>query len=143
MGKRGKKLDPETKAEIIRLSKGYGPTYIARHLGLHISTVRRHIDMDLDVKVIASRSFQKHNDDIAEALKGIVIRTRSELMCAAFTHFKQQHPEYGHLEEWHDISKEAGPILERMELLADSRVIKFCAKCPICQSIKRQLRESA
>jgi len=141
MRKRGTKLDEKTKAEIIRLSKkGYGPAYIARHLGLHKSTVRRHIELDLEAKVMESRSFQKHIDDIANTFKGIVSTKRTELMHAAFMHFTEEYPEYVHLTNCQDISKAE---IDKMELLADSRNFKFCAKCPICQNIKRQLRESS
>jgi len=143
MVRRGKKVDEKTKTEIIRLSKDYGPAYIARHLSLHKSTVRRHIELDLEAKVMDSRSFQKHNDDIADTLKGLVSRKRSELMQAAFMHFNQEYPEYAHLSNCHDMSKEANLSLEKMELVANSRSFKFCAKCPICQNIKRRLRESS
>ena len=143
MAKRGKKLEPETREEIIKLSKDYGPRYVARHLGLHESTVKRHIELDLQAKVMASRSFQKHSDDLAETLKEAIMKKRSELLHAAFLHFKQEYPEYLHLEHCHEISDELNILLAKMELLANSRGFRFCAECPICQSIKRQLRESA
>ncbi len=152
MGKRGKKLDEKTQAEIIRLSKEYGPRYVAQHLGLHESTVRRHIELDLEAKVMASRSFQEHIDDIARTLKEIVKIKRTDLMYAAITHFTGEYPEYARLMNCHDIikeagplvkNKEAGPILKNLELFANSRSFKFCAKCPICQNIKRGLRKSA
>lgn len=140
MRKRGKKLDPETQAEIIRLSKDYSPEYIARHLGLHKSTVRKYIELDLETKVNASRSFQKHSDDLVEILKGIVSKRRNELMQAAFTHFVEDYPRYANLINCHGASDETS-LLDKMELVANSRSFKFCAKCPICQSIKRQLRK--
>ncbi len=142
MGKRGKKLDEKTRTDIIRLSKDYSPRYIAQHLGLHKSTVRRHIEQELETKVAASRSFQKHIDDLTHNLTRIVSTKRSELMDAVFIHFKQENPEYAHLADCHNISKE-DPVLEKMELLANSRSFNFCAKCPICQNIKRRLRKSA
>lgn len=142
MGKRGKKLDEKVKADIIRLSKDYTPAYIARHLGLHKSTVRRHIELELEAKVTASRSFQKHNDDVADTLKGIVSGKRSELMHSAFIHFKQECPEYANINNW-DTSKEANDILNTMELIGNSRSLKFCGKCPICHNLKRRLRESS
>lgn len=143
MAKRGKKLGLETRVKIIRLSKEYGPRYIARHLGLHESTVKRHIELELEAKVMASRSFQKHVDDITSALKGLAASKRSELLHAAFMHFKEEYPEYAHLLNCHGISKEVNLILSKMELLANSRSIRFSAKCPICQNIKRRLRESS
>jgi len=146
MAKRGKKLDLETKGDIIKLSKeGYGPRYIARHLELHKSTVRRYIELDLEEKVMASHSFQKHSDDTSLALKELATNKRSELLHDAFMHFKQEFPEFSHLNSWQDISKEdiKKGILEKMELLANSRSFRFCAKCAICQNIERRLRESS
>ena len=144
MGKRGKKLDEKTQAEIIRLSKEYGPRYIAQHLGLHESTVRRHIELDLEAKVMASRSFQEHIEDITRTLKGIVSLKRTGLVYAAVMHFTGEYPEYTHLMNCHGIIvKETDTVLKNLELFADSRSPKFCAKCPICQNIKRGLRKSA
>jgi len=143
MGKRGKKLDEKTEAEIIRLSKEYGPRYIAQHLGLHESTVRRHIEQELEAKVIASRSFYKHGNEVSSLLKQIV--SNRELLDSSLAHFKQEYPEFAHLDSWQDISKEdiQKGILDKMELLANSRSFRFCAKCPVCQDIKRGLRKGA
>jgi len=143
VAKRGKKLSPETTAEIIQLSKEYSPKYIARHLELHESTVRRYIELDLQAQVEASQSFQKHIDDIARTLTEIVLIKRAFLTYAAFMHFTGEYPKYAHLLSSHDIFKGVTPIIKDLELFADSRSLKFCAQCPICQNIKKGLRKPA
>jgi len=147
MAKRGKKLDEKTKADIIRLSKDYGLRYIAQNLGLHESTVRRHIELEAEEKALASRSFDKHSDDLTHGFKRAVSNLVSdkELLYSTLAHFKQEFPEFMHLDTWQDVSDEDvnKDIFEKMALFADSRSFRFCAKCPICQNIKRRLRNQA
>ena len=147
MGKHGKKLDEKTKADLIRLSKDYSIRYVAQHLGVHESTVRRHIELEAEEKAMASRSFDKHSDDLTCSFKRVVsnLVSHKELLSSTLAHLQQEFPEFAHLNTWQDVSKEDVDkcIFEKMELLADSRIFRFCAKCPICQSIKRRQTESS
>lgn len=130
---RGKKLDKKTKADIIRLSKDYSPGYISQHLGVHRSTVRKYIQREAEQKAMASPSFQRHTDDLSNALRGLISSNRTQLLQASLAHFSQESPEY----TLNGIPQE---VLDKMELLANSRSFKFCPECPICQAIKVSLK---
>jgi len=59
-----------------------------------------------------------------------------ELMYAALVHLKQEFPEFAHLNDWQGITEEdiGHGIVDKMKLVAG-----FCAKCPTCQAIKKQI----
>lgn len=67
-----RKVDAKTKAEIIELSKQHTPVNIAKVLRLHPSTVRKYLREDMEGKIVASRAFQEHCDEMSEALRKLV-----------------------------------------------------------------------
>jgi len=88
---------------------------------------------------MASRSFHKHGDEVSNFLKRIV--SNKELLDSALVHFKQEYPEFAHLNTWQDVSEEDinKGIFDKVELLANSRAYHFCRKCQICQAIKKEV----
>ncbi len=142
MAKRRKKVDEKMRAQIIQLSKDYGVNYVAGHLGLDESTVRKYLKRETERRIVDSPKFQKHCDDLAHNLSEFVASRRSELSYSSLQHFKQKFPELAHVHDWQGTTEPAMAkgILDKMELLADSRTFGFCAECLICQAIKKQLK---
>ena len=137
MGKRGKRVDAKTEAEIIQKSRDYSPGKTAELLGLHKNTVRKVLQQHIDEKVITSHAFRKHDNEVTAFLKYIV--ANRELMRASLAHFKQAFPEFTHVNSWQDMSEEdiKKGIYGKMELLAERDALSPCNKCAVCQSIRK------
>ena len=137
MGKRGKRMDPKTEAEIIQKSKDYSARTTAKLLGLHRNTVAKVLQRHIDKKLITSHAFRRHDNEVTAFLKYII--ANMELLHSSLAHFKQVFPEFAHVNSWHDISEEdiKKGIFGKMALLSERGALSPCNKCAVCQSLRR------
>lgn len=138
MGKR-RKLDQDTKADIIKKSETCNIGQLAKHFERSSSTIRRVLKQDIVKRVKAKPQFQKHAEELTLTLRWIM--QNSGLLHDTLVHFKQIYPEFAFLRDWQEITQkevDAG-ILKKMQLLADSQDFNVSSECPVCQSIKKQM----
>ena len=138
MGKR-RKLDQDTKADIIKKFGTCNIGQLAKHFERSPSTIRRVLKQDIVKRVKAKPQFQRHAGELALTLRWIM--PNSGLLHSSLVHFKQIYPEFASIRDWQEITQkevDAG-ILEKMQLLADSQDFNVSSECPVCQSIKKQL----